>query len=75
MENDLMTEREAANYLKRAYATLQRYRRNGDAPPHSKWSGMVYYTKADIDEWLASKKVVPQRRHQTSFDITEVIGL
>lgn len=62
MPNDLMNVREAALYIGLAKQTLDSARSRGDAsyPPYTKLgSKSVRYSKADLDAWLASRRVVP----------------
>lgn len=51
-----MNEVEAVAYLNRDPATLRFYRKNG--MPFIKKGRAVWYTKGDIDAWLATGKVV-----------------
>lgn len=49
--------REAANYLKLAPRTLERYRVSGDGPRYAKLLGAVRYRKRDLDDWIESRIV------------------
>lgn len=58
--NRLMNEADAQAYLKRDSGTLLYYRRLGLS--YYKKGNDVWYTKADIDNWLASGYVNRQSR-------------
>lgn len=55
----------AAEYVGLSHRTLEAYRVSGEGPPYIKHggprSGLVLYTPADLDAWLASR-----RRRNTS---------
>lgn len=51
-----MTTREAAAYLKRSPATLKRWRNSGKGPPFSRMNMAPRYSKARVDQWLASNE-------------------
>jgi hypothetical protein len=51
MEREVMTEKEAAAYLRMSVRTLQRLRRTGKGPRYSKPVGLVTYTKERLVQW------------------------
>lgn len=54
--HDILTVKEAAQYLKLGKPTLDRYRTVGGGPRFAKISGgAVRYRRADLDAWLESK--------------------
>lgn len=55
----LLTEREAAEFLRLAPATLARWRWRGDRGPNwRKLGGAVRYAKSDLDVFLAQAEMV-----------------
>lgn len=55
----LLTEREAADYLRLAPATLARWRWRGDRGPNwRKLGGAVRYATRDLEDYLAKAEVV-----------------
>jgi excisionase family DNA binding protein len=53
---ELMTYKDLAKYLKRSYCTLRHDKQRGDLP-FVKLRGSVRFRKSDIDEWIDSKAV------------------
>ena len=56
MSDDILTKKEASQYLKISLATLNSLMKDSDIP-YSKINGKVLFLKADLLEWVASKKV------------------
>lgn len=54
MDGVLLTP-EAAEYVKLAPRTLERYRVTGEGPRFAKFAGAVRYRKRDLDEWIESR--------------------
>ncbi len=52
--NDVMTEAEAAKYLRRSVKTLQRRRR--DKQISFIEDGRIYYLRSDLDAYLAARR-------------------
>jgi hypothetical protein len=63
--SDLLTEAEAAEYLRRPNRTLADWRMRGEGPPylktHAGRSGRVLYRRADLEAWVESKMVTPSK--------------
>ncbi len=55
MTTDILTTKEAADYVRLGKPTLERFRISGDGPPYCKLGGAVRYRKADLDGWLESR--------------------
>ena len=55
--NDLMTELEVACWLRRRVGTLRNWRTRREGPPFIKEGASVVYARADVAEWLASRRV------------------
>lgn len=53
----LLTQREAALYLRLSERTLERYRVAGNGPRHIKTIRRVLYKESDIDAWLTARSV------------------
>lgn len=54
----LLTESEAAEYLRLAPATLARWRWHGSrGPSHRKLGGAVRYAVSDLDAYIANSEV------------------
>lgn len=49
----VMTEREAAEYMRFAPNTLRQWRVEGIGPRYVKSHGAIRYRRSDIDEWLS----------------------
>lgn len=56
MDNIYKTS-EAANYVRLAMPTLERFRINGEGPIFIKLGGAVRYCQADLDAWLESRRI------------------
>jgi excisionase family DNA binding protein len=52
---NILTTKEAANYLRLGKPTLEHFRVSGAGPKFCKLGGAVRYRKSDLDEWLASR--------------------
>lgn len=53
---DLMTVKEAADYLGRTEASLRwQIQANGDIPPHAKIGSRICFRRSLIDKWLDDK--------------------
>lgn len=51
---DMLTTKEAAEFLRLKPATMQNWRVNGKGPKYYKPSGIVFYSKEDLIDWLKS---------------------
>ncbi|MGH3693271.1 MAG: helix-turn-helix domain-containing protein [Pseudonocardiaceae bacterium] len=49
---ELMTEKQFAEYLKVGAGTLAKWRRQGHAPPNVTWDGRIYYVRSTVNAWL-----------------------
>ena len=59
----LMSIEELAEYLGENRRTIYRYIQLGDCPPYIRLTAKnIKFDKADVDKWLESKKVNPQKR-------------
>lgn len=60
---ELLTEREAAGYLRRHPMTLAKWRGAGIGPRYSKLGktrcAAIVYRKSDLDAWVDRHKVLP----------------
>lgn len=64
---DTLSAREAAAALGVAFHTLASYRQRGTGPAFTRVGyRTITYSRADIDEWLAARRVVPKRRDKSS---------
>jgi hypothetical protein len=54
---DRLNTAKAAAYLQVSPRTMQRWRREGVGPEYLRMEGRIYYTVADLDEYLSSLKV------------------
>lgn len=52
-----LTEREAADEVRRTPETLKRWRRLRKGPPFIRLQGRVLYDRAKLNAWLASQEV------------------
>jgi len=59
-----LNERQAAEYLGLAWRTMQGLRLRRQGPAYLKIGGRVRYLVSDLDAYLASCRVVPERREQ-----------
>ena len=58
----LMSIEELAEYLGESKRTIYRYIQTGDCPPYIRLTKKnIKFDKKDVDDWLASKKVTPQK--------------
>lgn len=58
----LMSVEELADYLGESKRTIYRYIQSGDCPPYIRLTKKnIKFDKADVDTWLESKKVDPQK--------------
>lgn len=53
----LLPEEDAEEYLGLPFGTLKDRRKRARAPVHVKIGAAVYYTKADLEEWVEASKV------------------
>lgn len=56
-QSDTLSPREAADVLKRAVVTLERWRRQRSGPPFYRIQNRVIYRASDIEAWLESSRV------------------
>lgn len=54
--NDIMTTKEAADYLKHSESALEAWRKSGNGPKWHKPSHKVIYYKQDLDDWAQNAK-------------------
>ena len=54
--DELLTTKEAARYLRVSPRTLERYRVTGQGPRYLKIGRLVFYRKSDLDAWLAERE-------------------
>lgn len=54
MEDEVLKEKEAAEFLRIKYSTLAKMRREGNGPPYYWVGGSVRYLKSTLIEWLKS---------------------
>jgi len=60
----LMSVEELAEYLGENKRTIYRYIQSGDGPRYIRLTTKnIKFDKADVDAWLESKKVEPQKRN------------
>ena len=60
----LMTIAELAEYLGESKRTIYRYIQSGDCPRYLRLTARnIKFDKHDVDTWLESKKVDPERRN------------
>lgn len=56
----MLSEQETADFLEISKITLRNWRWTGKGPAYRKAGGKVFYTQADIDEWINSRpKIQP----------------
>ncbi|MBU0606873.1 MAG: helix-turn-helix domain-containing protein [Armatimonadetes bacterium] len=60
MAQEIMTSREAAEYLRLGVDTLKRKAREGEVPA-AKTGRKWVFRKADLDAWLARGGLLPER--------------
>jgi len=53
---DLLTEREAADIIRRPGETLRYWRWRGEGPPWFKLGRRVVYDRADLETWIDAQK-------------------
>jgi len=53
----LLPPAEAARYLNLSVNTLACVRSYGSGPAFVKLGGRVFYTRSDLDDWIASRRV------------------
>jgi excisionase family DNA binding protein len=56
-----LTQTELAQFLRVSDRTLERWRLEGNGPPHIKAGRRCLYSRSDVENWLLSR-----RRHSTS---------
>ena len=57
MPKTFFTTREAAEFLAFAPRTLIRYRTTGAGPVFHRFGGQIRYSRADLEEWAADRRV------------------
>ena len=58
----LMSVEELADYLGESKRTIYRYIQTGDCPPYIRLTKKnIKFDKADVDAWLESKKINPEK--------------
>jgi excisionase family DNA binding protein len=57
MPTEVLTTKEAADYVRLGKPTLERFRLTGNGPRYCKLGGAVRYRKCDLDEWLEQRLV------------------
>jgi excisionase family DNA binding protein len=58
MENELLNDSEAAEYLRLQRQTMAAWRCRGRGPSFIRVGRRVYYKKSTLDEWLERQTVV-----------------
>lgn len=56
IEDKILTEAEAAKYLKLKTETLSKLRRKGEGPPYSRIGGSIRYSKKTLEDWFKSQE-------------------
>lgn len=59
--DDLLTTGEVAELVRGAAKTVRSWRYLGTGPAYVKRGGRVLYARADVDAWLAARRVAPTR--------------
>lgn len=62
LATDLLTRKQAANYLGLSQVTLARWAIKGRGPSYSrsgKLRGRVWYAAADLEAWIQARKISP----------------
>ena len=54
---EILNTREAAHYVRLSKPTMERFRLSGEGAHYIKLGGAVRYRKADLDDWLESRRV------------------
>lgn len=67
--NEVVSQAEAAAFLKMSERTLQRLRREGNAPPSVKYLRRVYFHKDALENW-ARARLMPEE--QISRELTRI---
>ena len=58
----LMSVEELSEYLGESKRTIYRYIQSGDCPPYIRLTKKnIKFDKADVDAWLESKKINPEK--------------
>jgi excisionase family DNA binding protein len=57
MTSEVLTTAEAAQYVRLAKPTLERFRLTGTGPAYCKLGGAVRYRRCDLDEWLKTRLI------------------
>lgn len=57
LDNALLPESAAANYVRLSPATLRTWRAKKQGPSYLKLGGRVLYEQKTLDEWLDSRRV------------------
>ena len=58
----LMSVEELSEYLGESKRTIYRYIQTGDCPPYIRLTQKnIKFDKADVDTWLESKKINPEK--------------
>ena len=58
----LMSVEELADYLGESKRTIYRYIQSGDCPPYIRLTSKnIKFDKKDVDAWLESKKINPEK--------------
>lgn len=70
--DELLTPQQLANYLSVPVATLYDWRYRGDGPPGFRLGKHIRYRKDDVDRWINSRVVAPDRA--TNHSATEGAG-
>ena len=56
MTHALMCTKQAADYLKVSYRTLQNWRSAKVGPPYNRIGGLIRYRQSDLDEFVVTVK-------------------
>ncbi len=64
----LMSIEDLAVYLGDSKRTIYKYIASGDCPPYIRISSKnIKFDRADVDAWLESKKVDPQKKNERTI--------
>lgn len=61
VQRKLLTNAEAAAYLRRSKTTLDKWRCEGRGPTFIKADRHVLYRRCDLDRWLDAHAITPER--------------
>jgi hypothetical protein len=65
--DDLISDAEAAELLRQKTKTLTEWRHLGIGPDYYKIGRRIFYSRAGLAEWIATRRVIPQERKQAAL--------